>query len=103
SDKFDCILANPPWSAHYSWDKVDYFPIRTPNSESLFVQHIMASLRPGGRAVIAVPEGFLFRSGPDRQIRKCLLSDLRVEGVISLPQGAFLPYSGVKSSLLVLR
>src|SRR5262249_2625181 len=58
---------------------------------------------PGGRAIIALTEGALFRSGPDRHVRQWLLEDYRVDGVISLPAGTFAPYTNIKSNLLVFR
>ena len=63
----------------------------------------MASLRPGGRAVIALPDGALFRTGRDQKVRKELLTDYCVEGVVSLPAGAFHPYTGIKTSLVLFR
>ena len=101
SEGFDCILAVPPWGARPQTPA--HFSVSATNLETLFLQHVMASLRPGGRAVVALPEGSLFRIGPDRNVRKKLLSDYRVEGVISLPEGALRPYTGIKMSLLLFR
>ena len=100
---FDCILAVPPWGARARPEVASEFQVSTTNLETLFLQHVMASLRPGGRAVVALPEGVLFRSDPDRSVRKKLLSDYRVEGVISLPEGALRPYTGIKMSLVLFR
>ena len=100
---FDCILAVPPWGARARPEVATEFQVSTTNLETLFLQHVMASLRPGGRAVVALPEGVLFRSDPDRSVRKKLLSDYRVEGVISLPEGALRPYTGIKMSLVLFR
>lgn len=55
-----------------------------------------------GRAVIAVPEGFLFQRGAQRELRRYLLEQGQVEAVIGLPAGAFAPYISVKGCLLVL-
>ena len=77
------------------------YPVPATKLETLFLQQVMSSLRPGGRAVVAVPEGVLFRIGPDRSVRKKLLSDYCVEGVISLPEGAFRPFTGLKMSLVL--
>ena len=63
----------------------------------------MASLRQGGRAVIALPDSALFRTGPDQKVRKELLTNYCVEGVVSLPAGAFHPYTGIKTSLVLFR
>ena len=103
SEGFDCILAVPPWGARARPETASRHQVSATNIETLFLQHAMASLRPGGRAVVALPEGVLFRNGPNRNVRKKLLSDYRVEGVISLPEGAVRPYTGIKMSLLLFR
>ena len=95
SEGFDCIMAVPPWGGRSRPEAA--------NLETLFLQHVMASLRPGGRAVIALPDGALFRTGPDQKVRKELLTDYCVEGVVSLPAGAFHPYTGIKTSLVLFR
>ena len=100
---FDCILAAPPWGGRTSDARSRQYPIPTGGLDSLFLQHVMAHLRPGGRAVIALPEGTLFRIGADRQVRKALLEEFCVDGVISLPAGAFAPCTGIPSSLVVFR
>jgi type I restriction enzyme M protein len=100
---FDCIVANPPWRSNALDIKRSGFDVPTTASEGLFVQHIMESLRPGGRAVVAVPAGFLFRPGPERRIRKALLENYCVDGVIGLPANTFKPYTSIASALLVFR
>ncbi|MEZ5963089.1 MAG: N-6 DNA methylase [Planctomycetota bacterium] len=100
---FDVILAAPPWGGRAADAHFRHFPVPTGGTENLFLQHVMANLRPGGRAVIALPEGALFRTGPDRQVRKSLLEEFRVDGVVSLPPGAFAPCTGIPSSLVVFR
>ena len=103
SDGFDCILAVPPCGGSLDPDIAALFPVSATNVETLFLQHIMVSLRRGGRAVIVLPDGALFRTGPDRMVRKMLVSDYCVEGVISLPAGAFHPYTGIKASFVLFR
>jgi type I restriction enzyme M protein len=100
---FDCILASPPWGGKATDARARQYPVPTANVENLFLQHVMASLRPGGRAVLALPEATLFRTGADRHVRKMLLEEFRVEGVISLPAGAFAPCTSIPSSLVVFR
>ena len=102
-DGFDCIMAVPPWGMRISRAPTGQFPFPSRHSESLFLQHVMANLRPGGRAVVALPEGPLYRSGPDRRMRKALLSDYSVDAVVSLPAGAFAPWTGIAVNLLVFR
>ncbi len=101
---FDVVLANPPIGAKTSREpwRYQHFPIATNDSTGLFIQHALSQLKPHGRAVIAVPEGFLFRGGAERELRCYLVEKGQVEAVIGLPAGAFAPYTSVKGSLLVL-
>ena len=117
NDGFDCVLAAPPWgrktSHSYrrepgSTEKTSgrshgQFVIPSRDVENLFLQHVMANLCPGGRAVVALPDSTLFRSGADRQVRKALLSSYCVDAVVSLPAGAFSPYTNLQASLLLFR
>ncbi|MGA2260859.1 MAG: N-6 DNA methylase [Acidobacteriota bacterium] len=99
---FDCILANPPWG-HRTSQRFQHLSVPAPTLEGLFLQHIMAALRPGGRAIVLLPEGILFRTGPERLVRKNLLENFHVEGVISLPPALLMPYKSIKSSVVVFR
>jgi type I restriction enzyme M protein len=60
----------------------------------------MANLAKGGRAGVIIPEGVLFRGGPDQKVRKELLEQFDVHSILSLPAGCFLPYTGVKTNVL---
>ena len=102
ADGFDCILAAPPWGGRKKHPSAGRFPFPSRNTESLFLQHIMANLRPGGRAVVVLPEIVLFRNS-DWRLRKMLLSEYSVHAVVSLPDGAFSPWTGVAASLVVFR
>ena len=102
-DGFDCILATPPWGGRTARSSSGQFRFPSRNSETLFLQHVMANLRPGGRAVVALPEGSLFRLGSDRHVRKALVSEYSIDGVVSLPAGAFAPWTGIAASLVVFR
>lgn len=103
-DGYDCILASPPWG---SWESTStlsdsgFFALPSDHVEDLFLQHGMASLRPGGRAVVAVPEELLFRT-TSLALRKELLSEYRVEGVVALPAGAVAPFTDIPISLIVV-
>ena len=123
NDGFDCVLAAPPWggkTAHAyprrNSSPSDVVAGPTPGGvshgqfvfpsrdvENLFLQHVMANLCPGGRAVVALPDSTLYRSGADRQVRKALLSSYCVDAVVSLPAGAFAPYTNLQASLLLFR
>jgi type I restriction enzyme M protein len=102
---FDLVLANPPIGAKVARDASghQHFAFSTPDSVGLFIQHALALLKPHGRAVIAVPEGFLFRGGAERELRRHLLEHGQVEAVVGLPAGSLAPYTSVRISLLVLR
>ncbi len=102
NDKFDVILANPPFMSPKGGIKPhNKFSIPSSRSEVLFVDYIMNHLRPKGRAGIIVPEGIIFQSGTaHKQLRKNLVED-GLYAVVSLPQGVFAPYSGVKTSILL--
>lgn len=100
---YDCILAVPPWGRRVPPAVAAKFPVPALTIETLFLQHVMGALRRGGRAVVAVPDSVLFRTGRDRIVRRELLSSYWVEGVVSLPSGAFRPYTGIKTSLIVFR
>lgn len=101
NDKFDVILANPPFmSPKGGVSTHNKFGIQSTRSEVLFVDYIMNHLRPKGRAGIIVPEGIIFQSGTAyKQLRKNLVQD-GLYAVVSLPSGVFQPYSGVKTSIL---
>jgi len=102
---FDLVLANPPIGAKVGRDGwgLQHFAFPTADSVGLFIQHALAQLKPQGRAVIAVPEGFLFRGGPERELRRHLLEQGQVEAVVGLPAGSFAPHASVKGALLILR
>lgn len=79
------------------------FEFPTHFTDGLFIQHALSQLKPNGRAVIIVPEGFLSRGGADRDLRRNLLERGHIEAVVGLPAGSFAPHTRVKGSLLLLR
>jgi type I restriction enzyme M protein len=99
-DKFDIILANPPYGGKMAQELQTNFRVHSGATECLFLQHIMANLAKGGRAAVIIPEGVLFRGGPDQKVRKELLEQFNVHTILSLPAGCFLPYTGVKTNVL---
>ncbi len=101
NDKFDVIMANPPFMSPKGGIKPhNKFSIQSSRSEVLFVDYIMNHLKPRGRAGIIVPEGIIFQSGTShKQLRKNLVED-GLYAVVSLPNGVFNPYAGVKTSIL---
>jgi type I restriction enzyme M protein len=103
NENADVILANPPFMSPKGGIKPHRrFSIQAKRSEVLFVDYIAEHLKPGGRAGIIVPEGIIFQSQTSYvELRKMLVENSLV-AVISLPAGCFNPYSGVKTSILIL-
>ena len=99
----DVILANPPFMSPKGGIRPhNRFSVQSKRSEVLFVDYIAEHLTPNGRAGIIVPEGIIFQSQTAyKQLRSMLVEDYLVS-VISLPAGVFQPYSGVKTSILIL-
>ena len=99
----DVILANPPFMSPKGGIRPhNRFSVQSKRSEVLFVDYMAEHLTPEGRAGIIVPEGIIFQSqNAHRQLRRMLVEDYLV-AVISLPAGVFNPYSGVKTSILIL-
>lgn len=104
-DGFDLVVANPPWGGKFTVepDGLSHLPIRTNDSAGLFLQHVLTQLRPHGRAVVIVPNGLLFRSGPEQRLRQWLVQHHTVEAVIAVPEGAFTPHTAIKTNILLLR
>jgi type I restriction enzyme M protein len=99
----DVILANPPFMSPKGGIKPhNRFSVQSKRSEVLFVDYMAEHLTPNGRAGIIVPEGVIFQSQTAyTQLRKMLVESYLV-AVVSLPAGVFNPYSGVKTSILIL-
>ena len=99
----DVILANPPFMSPKGGIKPHRrFSIQAKRSEVLFVDYMAEHLTPAGRAGIIVPEGIIFQSQTAyKELRKLLVENSLV-AVVSLPAGCFNPYSGVKTSILLL-
>jgi len=103
NEYFDVILANPPFMTPKGGIRPhNKFGIKSNKAEVLFVDYILTHLKPKGRAGIIVPEGIIFQTGKAYvELRKKLVENGLV-GVISLPSGVFNPYSGVKTSILII-
>ena len=99
----DVILANPPFMSPKGGIRPhSRFSVKSKRSEVLFVDYMAEHLTPAGRAGIIVPEGIIFQSqNAHKQLRKMLVENYLV-AVVSLPAGVFNPYSGVKTSILLL-
>lgn len=104
-DYFDIILANPPFMTPKGGIRPHKkFAMQANRSEVLFVDYIMEHINPTtGRAAIIVPEGIIFQGATAyKALRKLLVDKNFLYGVVSLPAGIFQPYSGVKTSILLL-
>ncbi len=99
----DVILANPPFmSPKGGIIPHNRFQVQSKRSEVLFVDYMAEHLTPNGRAAIIVPEGVIFQSQSAYVALRKMLVDKHLAAVISLPAGVFNPYSGVKTSILIL-
>lgn len=100
-EKYDIILANPPFGGKEQALIQKNFPVESNATELLFLQHMEKCLKPNGRAGIVVPEGVLFQTNAAYQeVKAKLLKECNLHTVVSLPAGVFLPYSAVKTSVI---
>lgn len=106
TNKFDVILANPPFTG--SVDKEDIADtlkamVNSKQTELLFVALFLRMLKLGGRCACIVPNGVLFRTNSKAytQLRKELVENQKLEAIIYMPSGVFKPYSGVSTAVLV--
>jgi type I restriction enzyme M protein len=99
----DVILANPPFMSPKGGIKPHKrFSFQAKRSEVLFVDYMAEHLTPTGRAGIIVPEGIIFQSQDAYKTLRKMLVENSLVAVVSLPAGCFNPYSGVKTSILIL-
>lgn len=99
-DRYDVILANPPFGAGIGKEIQQNFPIRTGETAFLFLQHFIKILRAGGRAGIVIKNTFLSNTdNASVSLRKLLLENCNLHTVLDLPGGAF-QGAGVKTVVL---
>lgn len=97
---FDIVLANMPYSQKTKYGNL--YDLPSTNGDSICVQHCMKAIKntaENGRMALVVPEGFLFRKDLAKT-REYLLDHCQLQSIISLPQGVFLPYTGVKTDII---
>ena len=103
--RYSLVLANPPFAGALDAETVakDLVAIvRTRKTELLFLALVLRLLRPGGRAAVIVPDGVLFGSSKaHRELRRMLVEEQKLDAVVSLPSGAFRPYAGVSTAILL--
>ncbi|MGV8131830.1 MAG: type I restriction-modification system subunit M [Candidatus Pacearchaeota archaeon] len=99
---YNVVLANPPFKGSLNVAEIsDRFSIKTSKTELLFLELMYHVLAPSGRCAVIVPEGVLFgNSKAHKQIRQKLLTECRLDSVISMPSGVFKPYAGVSTAVL---
>jgi len=106
--KFDRVLANPPFSQNYSRATMshtnrfrEYCPENGKKADLMFIQHMIASLKPAGHMATVMPHGVLFRGGKEKLIRELLINDDIIEAIISLPSGLFYG-TGIPACVLIV-
>lgn len=99
-DRYDIVLANPPFGGKERREIQQNFPIKTGETAYLFLQHFMKTLKAGGRAGIVIKNSFLTNTeNAAISIRKELLANFSIDGILDLPSGTF---QGTPSRTIVL-
>jgi len=76
--------------------------VKTKKTELLFLALFLRLLKPGGRAAVIVPDGVLFGSSKaHKTLRKMLVEEHKLDGIVSMPSGVFKPYAGVTTAILL--
>ncbi len=106
--KFDRVLANPPFSQNYTRANMkfptrfrEWCPETGKKADLMFVQHMLASLKPDGHMATVMPHGVLFRGGKEKLIREMFINDDVIEAIISLPPGLFYG-TGIPACVVVM-
>lgn len=98
--EYHVVVTNPPYGQ--STDYGVHYDVPDSSSDGIFLQHIVKSLKDGGRASVVIPEGLLLRD-VDLDLRKYLLKYCKIHAIISLPKGVFRPYAKQnKTNIVVL-
>src|SRR5437899_3779308 len=104
-EKYTLVLANPPFAGSLDYEncaKDLQQIVKTKKTELLFLALFLRLLKPGGRAAVIVPDGVLFGSSKaHKELRRMLVEDHKLDGVVSLPSGVFKPYAGVSTAILL--
>jgi len=107
---FDRVISNPPFSQNYDRQGMKFpqrfghgwCPETGKKADLMFLQHMLAVLRPGGMMATVMPHGVLFRGGAERDIRASILKEDLLEAVIGLPPNLFYG-TGIPACVVVLR
>ena len=105
AEKYTLILANPPFAGSLDYEATSkdlQRTVKTKKTELLFLALFLKLLKPGGRAAVIVPDGVLFGSSKaHKELRRILVEDQKLDGVVKLPSGVFKPYAGVSTAILL--
>ena len=105
TEAYSLVLANPPFAGSLDYESTakDLLKVvKTKKTELLFLALFLRLLKPGGRAAVIVPDGVLFGSTKaHKELRRILVEDQKLDGVVSLPSGVFKPYAGVSTAILL--
>lgn len=103
--QFSLILANPPFAGSLDYESTAkdlQRMVKTKKTELLFLALFLRLLKPGGRAAVIVPDGVLFGSSTaHKTLRRMLVEDHKLDGIVSMPSGVFQPYAGVSTAILL--
>lgn len=103
--QFSLILANPPFAGSLDQESTAkdlQQMVKTKKTELLFLALFLRLLKPGGRAAVIVPDGVLFGSSKaHKELRRMLVEDHKLDGIVSMPSGVFRPYAGVSTAILL--
>ncbi|MBR0660478.1 type I restriction-modification system subunit M [Neoroseomonas oryzicola] len=103
--RYTLVLANPPFAGALDAESVAKdlaAVVKTRKTELLFLALFLRLLRPGGRAAVIVPDGVLFGSSKaHKELRRILVEEQKLDGIVSLPSGVFRPYAGVSCAILL--
>jgi type I restriction enzyme M protein len=100
-EKFDVVLANPPFGnkgANQAPERED-FTIETSNKQLNFLQHILSVMKTGARAAVVLPDNCLFEDKAG-EVFKILMQDCNLHTILRLPNGTFIPYANAKANVI---
>jgi type I restriction enzyme M protein len=105
AELYSLILANPPFAGSLDYESVAkdlQQVVKTKKTELLFLALFLRLLQTGGRAAVIVPDGVLFGSSrAHKDLRRTLVENHKLDGVVKLPGGVFKPYAGVSTAILL--
>ena len=101
-DRVDVVLTNPPFSGKEEDGIENNFPqrFRTKETADLFLALIIRLLKPGGRAAVVMPDGFMFGENVETRLKEHLMAECNLHTIVRLPDSVFKPYASVATNLL---